>query len=89
NFVEGLDSFSAGHDGPYGKIVSEWQRSEGSITYHVSIPANSSATLYIRSGNVTTAGEDVARAPGVEKVEKTDKGLKITLKAGDYDFTVN
>jgi len=89
NFVEGLDSFSAGHDGPYGKIVSEWQRSEGSITYHVSIPANSNATLYIRSGNVTTDGEDVARAPGVEKVEKTDKGLKITLKAGDYDFTVN
>lgn len=89
NFVEGLDSFNAEHDGPYGKIVSGWQRSEGKIKYHVSIPPNSTATLYIHSGNAVTGGPDVSGAPSLGEVEKTDSGLKIQMKSGDYDFEIN
>ncbi len=87
-FVEGLGSFSAEHDGPYGKIVSEWQRSEDRIKYHVSIPANSTATLYFKSDNVLTDGKDVAEASSVAGVEKEEGGLKIRLKSGNYDFEV-
>jgi alpha-L-rhamnosidase len=45
NFVSGLDFFNASHDGPYGKIVSSWVRAGNTITYNVTIPANSSATI--------------------------------------------
>lgn len=44
-FMEGLDSFSAEHNGRYGIIRSSWEKNEKGITYRVSIPANSTATL--------------------------------------------
>ncbi|MFD0940885.1 glycoside hydrolase family 78 protein [Pedobacter boryungensis] len=44
-FVEGLNSFEATHDGPYGKIISSWKRNGKGIEYKVTIPANSSATV--------------------------------------------
>ena len=45
--VEGLDHFEATHDGPYGKIRSDWKRIKGGIRYEISVPANSSATIKI------------------------------------------
>jgi len=89
NFVAGLDSFSAEHDGPYGKIVSEWKRSEDGLIYHVSIPPNSTATLYINSRNVLTAGEDVAKDRSIDGVEMVGESMIIKIKSGDYDFEVH
>ncbi len=45
HFVNGLDQLEASHDGPFGKIVSSWKRENGSITYTVSVPPNSTATI--------------------------------------------
>ncbi|MEN8203361.1 MAG: family 78 glycoside hydrolase catalytic domain [Bacteroidota bacterium] len=47
HFAEGVDHFSASHHGPYGEIISAWRRSGATITYSVSVPANSRATLYL------------------------------------------
>ncbi len=44
-FVQGLDSFEATHDGPYGKIISSWKKTANGINYNVIIPANSTATV--------------------------------------------
>lgn len=46
NFVSGLDHFEATHEGPYGAIRSYWKRGKNKVTYEVTIPANSSATIY-------------------------------------------
>lgn len=45
HFVQGLDHFEAAHDGPYGKIISSWTRTGNGITYKLTIPANSTATV--------------------------------------------
>jgi len=45
NFVAGLDSFSASHEGPFGQIVSGWKRSGDKILYQIEIPANSTASV--------------------------------------------
>jgi len=45
NFVQGLDSFTASHESPYGMIVSSWKRQGRDIIYDVSIPANSTAEV--------------------------------------------
>ena len=45
HFVTGLDQFEATHDGPYGTIRSSWKRTGKSVTYAVTIPPNSTATL--------------------------------------------
>ncbi|CCH02681.1 alpha-L-rhamnosidase [Fibrella aestuarina BUZ 2] len=45
HFVAGLDGFDATHEGPYGTIRSAWKRTKKGVTYSVTIPPNSTATL--------------------------------------------
>ena len=47
NFVKELKHFEAQHDSPYGKIISKWEWKKKNISYEVTIPANSTATLYL------------------------------------------
>ena len=49
-FPKGLDSFSASHESPYGKIVSGWTTKGKKVNYTVTIPANCTATLELPSG---------------------------------------
>jgi hypothetical protein len=51
--VGDLTAVSASYDSIAGKIVSEWKRTGSSVTYHVIIPPNTTATVYVppnRSG---------------------------------------
>lgn len=47
NFPSDLKQFEARHRSPYGEIQSQWERKKKSVVYSVTIPANSSATLYV------------------------------------------
>lgn len=75
HFVEGLNEFTATHDGPYGKIVSSWQRTDNSVTYKVTIPANSTGTITFPPGKVVAGNKPIA---GIYQV-----------KAGSYVFEVS
>lgn len=77
NFVNGLDFFTASHDGPYGRIVSSWKRAGRSIQYTVIIPANSTATVSVP----VTSGQK-AYLDG--KVVSTTTNIK----AGTYQFVI-
>ncbi|SDE21907.1 alpha-L-rhamnosidase [Pedobacter soli] len=43
--VAGLDGFDASHVGPYGKIISNWKRTQKGVTYNIVIPPNSTASM--------------------------------------------
>lgn len=76
-FAEGLNQFEATHEGPYGLIVSSWKK-KGKITlYTVTIPANSTATVYIP-------------LLGKQKVYKDGKEIspKIDIASGKHQFEV-
>lgn len=47
NMPADLDHFEATFQSPHGLIVSSWKREKREITYQVTVPANSSATLYL------------------------------------------
>ena len=57
HFVAGLNEFTATHNGPYGKIISSWQRTDHGITYRVTVPANSTATITLPSGKTYLGGK--------------------------------
>lgn len=78
HFVKDLNEFSAEHDGPYGKIVSSWKRANGKVSYQLTIPPNSRATLTL---------------PEAKKIQQDEKMLTIAggkntveLVAGKYVF---
>tara|TARA_R110002051_G_scaffold3799_9_gene20313 strand:+ start:13356 stop:16046 length:2691 start_codon:yes stop_codon:yes gene_type:complete len=81
HFVKGLDFFNASHTGPYGEIVSNWTKQEDNkVAYHVVIPPNSSATVYLKAEMVLLNGKTVS---------KTMNGdYEITLAAGTHDFMI-
>ena len=80
HFVKGLDYFNASHTGPYGEIVSNWNKKKNYIAYHVVIPPNSSATVYVTAAEVKLNGKVVINPEKEEYV--------INLKSGVHDLKI-
>ncbi|MEP7144740.1 MAG: family 78 glycoside hydrolase catalytic domain [Ferruginibacter sp.] len=81
NFVPGLDSFEARHTGPFGNIVSSWKRAGSSVIYTVTVPANSTAAIYIPVSDGKKIYKD-----GRLISETVNKFYKVT--AGNYRFEI-
>jgi alpha-L-rhamnosidase len=89
HFVKGLDHFSATHDGPYGTIVSSWEKNGKKVQYKVTIPANSTATLYLESMKVLESGKELSENK-LLRVEKIDgQGIMIEIESGEYQFLID
>ncbi len=80
---EELNHVRATHDTPYGRITSEWWRTEEGIKWEVDIPANTSARIHIPSG-YTIQGMHSLRWASAE-VEGND----ICLLVGSGTYTIN
>lgn len=88
NFVEGLARFEAEHRGPYGNIFSGWEKSSGRILYHVSVPANSTATLYLKADKILMDGKDIADNKSIKPVRESEGLFKISTGSGNYSFEI-
>lgn len=84
NFVAGLDAFEASHISPYGEIVSSWKKNRGKVQYTITIPSNSSATLYIDEAYKIECKE--INAATLSAMRK--KGGGIELLTGNYHFEI-
>lgn len=51
HFVADLDYVKASYMSPYGEIRSSWERKNGKVTYRVTVPPNSTATLCLEGEN--------------------------------------
>ena len=56
---DGLDFVKASYDSPYGRIVSNWNKSEGVFRWHVEIPANTTALVCLPDGSSENVGSGV------------------------------
>jgi alpha-L-rhamnosidase len=74
-FPARLDSFEASHQSIYGLIQSKWKRHNDIITFSVTIPASTTAKVYLP-----------ANAEFVGNI-RTTNGY-VVLKAGSYSFEV-
>jgi alpha-L-rhamnosidase len=83
HFVQGLQHFEASHHGPHGMIISKWKRrSRREIEYEANVPANSTATLYLKGRGIQSEGREVGG-------EKMDNGyVKISLTSGNHLFVI-
>jgi alpha-L-rhamnosidase len=71
------------YDSMYGRISSEWKSQNGKLMYKCTIPANSSAVLYLPANRqITESGKKI-------KEEKTvGNEVLISLNAGSYVFEI-
>ena len=81
HFVKGLEYFNASHTGPYGDIISNWKRNkENSVDYHVVIPPNSTATLYLKAKSVILNSKQLKLFD--------DDNFKIKLTSGTHHIKI-
>jgi alpha-L-rhamnosidase len=80
------------HDSPYGRIVSNWKRDNKILTMDITIPVNTTATMYIPASkleNVKERGIAAGKAMGVKFI-CMEKGCAIyEVGAGNYKFTAS
>lgn len=87
---EGPEWVRTSYESLYGTIRSEWQRKDGALTAHVSVPPNSRAKLYLPTSDaksVMEGGKSVAASRGVRAVGREGETAVFALEPGDYTFT--
>ncbi len=85
----GLAWAEAGHDSPYGKIHTRWERKDEGLELQVSIPLNTSATLVLPAKSlkgVTESGKSLVESDGIGKLDREAKSME--LGSGRYRFSI-
>jgi len=73
----------------YGKIVSSWKRENGRISFHVLIPANTSAELLLpvsSENGITVDGKNLGGLPSIKLLGKRNECIILQVGSGNYEF---
>lgn len=84
-----LEWVKCSYESPYGKIVSNWRKEGAKLIMEISVPPNSTATVYVPSqdpANVTESGHPAAKANGVKEAKPQPHAAVYHLESGHYKF---
>jgi alpha-L-rhamnosidase len=73
----------------YGPIHSRWEKHGGIVHLAVTIPVNSTATVYVPATDVSTVtegGRPLAQAAGVRVLGRQGSYAVLAVQSGDYRF---
>jgi len=79
----------ASHKTPYGTFVSSWKRVEHIFTLEVTVPPNTSATVWVPAKDASTVTESGAPAAGAKGVKflRAESGAAVfEVQSGSYTF---
>jgi alpha-L-rhamnosidase len=77
------------YDSIHGRIVSNWKREGDQLTMEVTIPTNTTATVYVPAkdaAGVTESGKPAAKADGVKFLRMENGAAVYEAGAGQYSF---
>ena len=89
NVAGDLTAAAGWHDGPYGRIATSWRIDNGKLRLHVTVPANTTAEVYmpaIAREGVTESDKPVDQAHAVRFVRMQSGQVVLQVGSGDYDF---
>ncbi len=87
--VGDLTWVKASHDSQYGTIRSGWKRDAGKLTMDVTIPPNTTATVFVPAKDaacVTESGKPAAEAEGVKFLRMENNAAVYAVGSGSYQF---
>ncbi len=73
----------------YGTIRCDWRKEDGAFHLKVSVPVNTTATVYVPASDasqVTEGGKPAAHAAGVKWVRNEGGAAVFEVGSGDYEF---
>jgi hypothetical protein len=80
----------ASHVSVFGKHAVRWEKADGALVLHVTVPANATARIYLpaRSGTeVTEGGQPAVASEGVTFVGAEGDRVVFDVGAGEYRFS--
>jgi hypothetical protein len=89
NIVGDLTEVNGSYDSVRGRIVSEWKLAKNTITLHVVVPPNTTATIDIPAGNknsVTENGRTIPDSSGITFLQFQNIRASYLVGSGDYRF---
>ncbi|PXY41812.1 alpha-rhamnosidase [Flavobacterium cheongpyeongense] len=90
DFNAGLTYVNASYESIYGLIKSDWKKTKNTLEWKITIPANSSAVVYLPTSNassVTVNKQKLAQFSSSYKTENNN--IVLTLESGSYVLNVN
>jgi alpha-L-rhamnosidase len=87
----GLTWAKGSYESIRGRIESSWKIEAGRFTLDVTIPANTTATVFVparRADSVTEGGRPAAQARGVQFVRMEGEAAVYRVQSGRYSFAV-
>jgi len=86
-----LGMLQCNHESPYGKIVSDWEIVDNTLTWIINIPVNSESTVYIPKKfgrGIRVSGKAIKRSEYWTLIENTDKYHVYKATSGKYTLTM-
>ena len=87
----GLTFARATYDSIRGRIASDWKINDGTFTLNVTIPANTTATVYIPAADkskVLEGGRLADKTDGIKFLRMEDGSAVFAVESGTYRFAV-
>ena len=91
-FLPGLTFVKASYNSMHGLVKSEWHDNGEQITWAISVPANTTALVYVpvpAAGAVREGNRPAARSQGVEFVKTENGSAVFEIGSGGYSFNWN
>ena len=87
--VDGLEWVRAEHESMYGIIGSSWRKDGQSFKLNLTVPANTTATVYVPAksiDSVTESGKAADKAENVRFLKMEDNAAVFEIGSGNYCF---
>lgn len=88
----GLDFVKASYNSFHGLIKSEWKNSTDKFEWKISIPANTSATVYIPANSIeeiVESGAAITTNKDIKFIKEDDGAVVLEVPSGNYTFIRN
>ncbi len=87
DFNAGLTFVNASYESVYGLIKSDWKKNKNTLEWKITIPANSSALVYLPTSSASDVKLNKEKVSKNHKIENNK--LVLELPSGTYELNVN
>ncbi|OYX82155.1 MAG: alpha-rhamnosidase [Flavobacteriales bacterium 32-34-25] len=87
DFNAGLTFVNASYESIYGLIKSDWKKTKNTLEWKITIPANSSALVYLPTTNASDVKVNKQKVDKNSKIENNK--IVLELPSGTYQLNVN